>query len=199
MVAVDVHVGHAPDTLVQQVLDRHGAVVVDAESAGLLRVGVVHPAPEVHGVHRVPRENGHGALVGAAHEPGARLVHPRVPGGVLGAETALGDLHGGVGADGPDRVHVVLRVDEVEHLVRGHLGRLHRDVVPAVQAELLDQPVGGLEPYGSSLPAGLRRGGLGRLELVRHRLLVLVGVVDHAPGRDVAQRVMGQHRGVQGQ
>ena len=183
VVRVHVDVGHALRAEVQQALDGHGAVVVDAEPGRRGPGGVVHAAGEVHGAVHLAGPDRLRGDEGAARDPGGGLVQVREHGTVLGAQAeaaVLGRRRRRGPADGGDVLGVV---DEGELLVRGH-GRLHDPHVGRVQqAERLHEPVREIQPQG------------------RHRVLRAepvaeqAGVPHHSSGGGSGRGGRGAHHG----
>ena len=89
VVHVDVDVGDPLGAVVEQPLDAHGDVVVDAEAGGVARHRVVQAAAEVHAVLRAPLPDVGAHLAGALDDARARLVHAGEGRVVLGAEPAV--------------------------------------------------------------------------------------------------------------
>jgi len=140
VVHVDVDVGHALRAVVEQPLDAHGDVVVDAEAARLAAHGVVQAAGEVHGVLGLALPDGATAVDRAGHDPGAGIVHVDEGRVVLGAEAVRVVGSGGVGRGGLDRGDVVVVVDGGQQLVGGHLGADHLDAVDVEDTEGVAEP-----------------------------------------------------------
>ena len=147
VVDVDVDVGDALDSLVEEVLDADGRVVVDAEPRGMGGHGVVHAAAVVDAVVDLAGVEGAGQGQGPTDDPRGGLVHARERRVVLGAQAASrvgpvgigrGDLHG---------LDVGRVVDRAELLVGGDLGTDDLDVVEDAQGAR--QPRGEVEPDGS--------------------------------------------------
>ena len=120
---VDVDVGDAIGAVVQQPLDAHGDVVVDAEAGGIGGHRVVQSAAEVDAVGRLAGPHRFAQGAGAFDDPGAGLVHAEERRDVVRADAQM--LAGVLrverrGLDGLDEVGLVDGVQPriVDH-VRG--------------------------------------------------------------------------------
>src|SRR6185312_12162447 len=109
VVGVHAHVGDALYTAVQQVLDGHGAVVVDAKTARLAPRGMVHAAGKVDRVQCRTVQNSGRGLQRGSRNPGAGGVH-------------AGEHRVVFGAESPRFIH--RRRVVADRLHRGHIGRI---------------------------------------------------------------------------
>jgi hypothetical protein len=107
--------------VVQQPLDAHGDVVVDAEARGVCGHRVVQSAAEVDAVGRLASPHRFAQGAGAFDDPGAGLVHAEEGRDIVGADAQMlaGVLR--VERRGLDRLDEVGLVDGVQPRIIDHV------------------------------------------------------------------------------
>ncbi len=159
MVGVNVdahHPLHPP--AVEQPLDSHRNVVVNAKAAGPLPRGMMHPATEVHSTNGLARQDGLRRQQRTAGEPGAGLVHPGERGIVLSSQATVLLGSRGIDTDAAHGLHVFAAVHSKKFDVGGHRRRFDGHMLVVKQAEGFGQPRCKFQP--------LRRHGVTRAKVV---------------------------------